>query len=53
MHVGPRGLRKEKNSDEAEGKRFGENSVYLWNFYKKTERRKVRKKLVVQNKANN
>ena len=35
MHVDRRGLRKERNSDEAEGKTFRENSVYLSNFYKK------------------
>jgi hypothetical protein len=31
---------KGEASDEPEGKRFPENSVYLWNFYKKPKKEK-------------
>jgi hypothetical protein len=40
MHVDARGLRKERKSDEVEGKRFPQNPVYLWNFYKERKRKR-------------
>jgi hypothetical protein len=40
MHVDGKGLRKDRNSDEPEGKRSREDFIYLSNFYKKRNEKK-------------